>query len=29
MVRMMKGGNQKKLVRKLETITGKGGFSGV
>jgi hypothetical protein len=28
-MRMMNGGNQKKLMRQMETMTGKGGFSGV
>jgi hypothetical protein len=28
MMRMMKGGNQKKLIRQMEAIKGKGGFPG-
>ena len=29
MMRMMKGGNQKKLMRQMEAMKGKGGFPGV
>jgi signal recognition particle subunit SRP54 len=29
MMRMMKGGNQKKLMRQMETLKGKGGFPGM
>jgi len=26
---MMKGGNQKKLMRQMEAMKGKGGFPGI
>ena len=26
MMKMMRGGNQKKLMRQMEAMTGKGGF---
>jgi len=29
MMRMMKGGNQKKLMRQMEAMKGKGGFPGM
>ena len=29
MMRMMKGGNQKKLMRQMEAMKGKGGFPGI
>ena len=28
-MRMMKGGNQKKLMRQMEAMKGKGGFPGM
>jgi signal recognition particle subunit SRP54 len=28
MMKMMKGGNQKKLMRQMEAMKGKGGFPG-
>jgi hypothetical protein len=29
MMRMMKGGGSKKLIRQLEAMKGKGGFAGM
>ena len=29
MMRMMKGGNQKKLMRQVEAVKGTGGFPGM
>jgi hypothetical protein len=29
MMRVMKGGNQTKLMRQLEAMKGKGGFPGM
>jgi signal recognition particle subunit SRP54 len=29
MMRMMKGGNQRKLMRQMEAMKGKGGFPGM
>jgi hypothetical protein len=29
MQKMMRGGNRKKLMRQMEAMKGKGGFSGV
>jgi signal recognition particle subunit SRP54 len=29
MMRMMKGGNQKKLMRQMEAMKGRGGFPGM
>ena len=29
MMRMMKGGNQKKVMRQMEAMKGKGGFPGM
>jgi hypothetical protein len=29
MMRMMKGGNQRKLMRTMEAMKGKGGFLGM
>ena len=28
-MRMMKGGNQKKFMRQMESMKGKGGFPGM
>jgi hypothetical protein len=28
MLKMMRGGNQKKLMRQMEAMKGKGGFPG-
>ena len=29
MMRMMKGGNQRKLMRQMEAMKGRGGFPGM
>ena len=29
MMKMMRGGNQKKLMRQMEAMKGKGGFPGM
>ena len=29
MMRMMRGGNQKKLMRQMEAMKSKGGFPGI
>lgn len=29
MMRIMKGGNQKKLMRQMEAMKGRGGFPGM